>query len=487
MVAAIALIAVSAGAVVLLNNNGSSSDDGGMKDNANAFIDSYRTDFGPFELEDGSDSSTATVSKQNDSERLPYSKIIWTNTDGARAEFANAKTVIDGKTGMMGSTPKFWNFTGFEDATAVSMDVQIGTTSQFTLFYFAVYNNGILVKSVDNAMYLSTGFATDAQLTTLMQEVAKSIGISTITMTERPGGGGGGGEPTSSPNDAVAQAFANIYAGAFGAYTANAGVATRTDGDKSYTIAFTNESDAAAKFNQIKNAISTDPGTFDVHTVDSFPGLDGAFAFMKCKNMGGKNVSMLYIVAYKDNVVADGATVLDGSKGYQYKNSGEFATVADINLMFADILAAIVFDPAHAAAQAFADSYSGAFGTYTADAGVATRTDGTKSYTIAFTSESDAAARFNQIKNAISTDPGTFEVTTVNSYSGFDGAFAFMKCRTMGSANVSMLYIVAYKGDIVIDGASVLDGSKGYQYKNTGDFATLTDINEMFSTILSAL
>ncbi|MBR2254258.1 MAG: hypothetical protein IJ856_00320, partial [Candidatus Methanomethylophilaceae archaeon] len=84
------------------------------------------------------------------------------------------------------------------------------------------------------------------------------------------------------------------------------------------------------------------------------------------------------------------------------------------------------------------------------------------------------------IKASVSTDPGSYTVVTVDSYAGFDGAFAFMKSRAMGSSEVSMLYITAYKGDMVVD------GTNPYQYRNTG-FASESDINAMFASILKAV
>ena len=97
-----------------------------------------------------------------------------------------------------------------------------------------------------------------------------------------------------------------------------------------------------------------------------------------------------------------------------------------------------------------------------------------------FDVSADAKKVFDRLVASISTDPGSYTVVTVDSYDGLDGAYAFMKSRTMGSSNVSMLYIVAYEGDIVVDGAT------SYQYKNTG-FATVDDINTMFAAIKAAI
>lgn len=139
---------------------------------------------------------------------------------------------------------------------------------------------------------------------------------------------------------------------------------------------------------------------------------------------------------------------------------------------------------ANQAAAAFATAYTGnLFGTYTATDNVASATVSTKTPTMTFSVTKNAATAMATLKDSVdTTDPeGKYnDLVTITSYDGLDGVFAFYKTRTMGTKELTYLYVTAYKGNLLVDGVTV------EQYTNAG-FATSEQVNAFLDAVVTAL
>lgn len=478
IIAVVAVVIIAAIAVVYLNGNGNDKSQN-MDSKVDSFVDSYDGVFGPFTKEDGATKDAATATKKNDSDRLAYSKITWTKSASAASDYKKVADGILAKTTLMGAKPIVLEVSGLDNVTAMKYDVTIGTMGTFSLFYFVTYVGDVVIQSYDSCLYKADQPASEDDMSAVLTAVAKTVGVKSVKVTI----------PADPVSDYV-DSFVGSYTGVFGPFTKEEGAtddsATATKKNDSERLAYSKVSwkraaDAATQYEALSKTISSKGAMMGAQPVLlKISGFDAATAVKFDVVMGTMTkFTLLYFAAYVDDVLIQ--SVDNGL----YKPNG-LATVDDIK----DILSAVgktvgvdsvtVSDPkASEAAAKFAKNYSGAFGTYTATDNVASATV-SKPRDMVFDVSADAKKAFDSLVASISTDPGSYTVVTVDSYDGLDGAYAFMKSRTMGSSNVSMLYIVAYEGDIVVDGAT------SYQYKNTG-FATVDDINTMFAAIKAAI
>lgn len=456
-----------------------------MSDCADKFANDYSGVIGKFTKEDGATKTSATVSKKNESDKLPYSKITWTVESDAKAKYTELSESIKAKTKMMGADPILLEVTGLDNVTALKYDVKMGTMSTFTLYYFAAYVGNILIQSVDSCIYKASSFATDAELSELMTSVGKTVGVKSVTVTTP--------QEDAKMTD-LANAFIEDYEGVFETFVLDESstdtVATVSKANAGSTmlpyskITWTASADASTDYAKLAAELKAKSSVMGSDPIEmTVTGFNNVTMIKYDVNMGS-SFSLVYFAAYVDEVL------IQSIDDCIYKSEG-FATDAELSALLTSVgktvgIASVTVttpseeDKGEKAASAFSAAYAdGAFGTYTATGNTATANVGSPR-NITFTVSDDAEAGFNAIKAAINTDPGTFTVVTIDSFEGFDGAFAFMKSRAMGPTEVSMLYITAYKGDIVIDGAS------SYQYRNSG-FAKESDINTMFTALLTAV
>lgn len=143
---------------------------------ANRFVDNYTGSFGPFQLNSTSTSGHAVVMKENDSDRLRYSKINYTIASDAQSQFNQIKSKIESMEGFMGGTPtEIQGIAGFDEICAYKMDIRMGTMTQFTLIYFVAYTDGVLVDASEDPLYHSGSLATESEITEFFEAVSASL------------------------------------------------------------------------------------------------------------------------------------------------------------------------------------------------------------------------------------------------------------------------------------------------------------------------
>lgn len=168
--------AIVAGAWYLGKDTDAQEPGKNAKDLASKFAENYDGSFGQFELNSTSTSDHAVVVKENDSDRLKYSKINYTATSEAQSQFDEIKSKIESMEGFMGGTPtEIENIAGFDGICAYKMDIRMGAMTQFTLIYFVAYVDGVLVDASTDPLYHAGSLATETEITELFAAVSASL------------------------------------------------------------------------------------------------------------------------------------------------------------------------------------------------------------------------------------------------------------------------------------------------------------------------
>ena len=164
IIAVVAVAAIGGGAYFIMNNQNNVTtveDTTDMYTLASGFAEAYDGVLGTFEAMDGHTSDKTTVSHANaGSERLPYSKVTWTKTKDAKADYDKTSEGIKAKTAIMGSQPKMLSVTGFSNITAMKYDVTMGGQT-FSMIYFTAYEGNTLIESYDECLYKASSAVTD--------------------------------------------------------------------------------------------------------------------------------------------------------------------------------------------------------------------------------------------------------------------------------------------------------------------------------------
>lgn len=274
-------------------------------------------------------------------------------------------------------------------------------------------------------------------------------------------------QPSGSAAAVAAQAFVSAYTdGAYGTFTVASSddtSATVSNGDNTFT--FTQASDAADQYSKLAGDLDAGIYSFMGSTLTHLQ-LTGSYVDVWTNDISSMaTFTYLYLVAYHGDIIVKAAGYADGkiSASVGVSHMGTVATEAQnlafINAILTSIGAATVsIGEATSAsmtdyAQKFADSYSGAFGTFTVTgtdaAAVATSSVSMmrSPQTIEFTSTSDAAATFASLGTAIASYDlmGTKTTAVVDT----DNVKAYaLNMSSMG--NWTILYLVAYNGDTLV-------------------------------------
>ena len=432
---------------------------------------------------DGATAQSATiVETYTNKSGNPATKTVTVSESTSEAYATAAQTVSN----LIGTTYMGATYVALDTSsiTGVQVTAAVAQGSSSCFLNVVMFYNGYMFDASGTYIYLK---GTDQSAAAL--QVVTAIATAMKAAVPAPGP-----EP-STPESEAAAAFAQAYAAGddgFGSYTASGANATAVVKDAARTVTFTTYADqAAAKaaFDTLVASVNTAQYTSDdswaTVTVESYPGLDGAYAFMRAKTMGGKYATSLFIVAYNGNMVADGITV------NQYRNTGAAPLTEDlVTTFFAALKVAlpVVVTPESEAAAAFAQAYAAGddgFGSYTASGANATAVVKDAARTVTFTTYADQAAAkaafdtlVASVNTAQYTSDDSWATVTVESYPGLDGAYAFMRAKTMGGKYATSLFIVAYNGNMVADGITV------NQYRNTGA-APLTE--DLVTTFFAAL
>ena len=309
----------------------------------------------------------------------------------------------------------------------------------------------------------------------------------------------------------AADDFATAYdTGVYGTATAaekNEGVFnikyTYYDGkeqNKDYTIVYKDTAaDALAEFNALKTKAEGKSASEIYQGAEFTNGeFDGIYAKFSSSAKADKYVySTLYLCAYKGNMVVNMVDVYptyyylpatDEYKTYVSDDAGRLTFFTNGVKALTKALS-IALNPlddtqANTAASQFASAYKGVFGTYTAKDNTATAvvsdTDRVLTFSVSAAPDKVMDAAIKAVDLSKYTEEEGWSLIKVNEYSGLDDVNVFVRSKTMGTKDVSMMYVAAYKGNIVVDGYTV------NQYTNSG-FATTDDVNAFLAALVTAM
>ena len=170
----IAIIAIAAGCLYFLGSDSKKD----TKAIATNFAENYDGVFGPFVLGKDSTSVESVVEKETGSTRMEFSRIYYTATNDAKAEFDKIKADnIDtlAATLMGAALTEVTGIKGFDGISAYKYNVAMGAANMFTMMYFVAYVDGVLIDGSENAMYYGTGHATSAEITALFSAISAAI------------------------------------------------------------------------------------------------------------------------------------------------------------------------------------------------------------------------------------------------------------------------------------------------------------------------
>lgn len=158
------------------NNDNNAEESTDVSVVAKNFCDSYKGNFGVFNVADGATADKATATKTNEgSQRMSHSDFIFTVSDNAKGLFDDMKATMTAAKPIMGASPtEVTGIDGFDGCYAYKYDVHMGTMT-FSMIHFAGYVGDVFVDGNTAGLYHPGSVAPNEDILGIYNAVANAF------------------------------------------------------------------------------------------------------------------------------------------------------------------------------------------------------------------------------------------------------------------------------------------------------------------------